>query len=336
MSPLGGQASLRVLDQKNIAVQSKQTDWQVLDTFSSGPWPELNGDPSASSLDLQVACLQALSLSSNDYIDTSEPLIDKMGAPAIALTSTTSWNCSTLTLYDGREIVVCPPSNYSSFVGIPISEPYVFHTLELGYAQFRAEANLSFLVSLFDFNCKSVTQHPPETWLEFLPQDSLGQRELEAISLESSSRAGFFLAVDKGELSINGDPRSIVFGSFGFALVTRWQCSVTHNSGDIHVQCVDPFSQGFPLGPQGCTISSVGVPIPSRINIWEMYSDIISYVWRLVDLPPLYTSTRTEIFLRLVLYPMLARGLSIFLSLTLQPSQLDLRPLLIPFGWLHS
>ncbi|KAE8442199.1 hypothetical protein EG329_003728 [Mollisiaceae sp. DMI_Dod_QoI] len=292
LSPLGGQASLRVLYRESITNHSINIPWKVIDTFNHGPWDELsNGSSpvtSMTSLHLESFYLNALSQSPYVTEHNNSLPFDSSGLPILPITGSIGWNCS---------IWGCPEANYSSFIGIPIYGPFDIAAIWspiVSYQNrkpFRAQADLTFPVSLFDFNCSSPSKHNiTDPWTEMLPKNG-------SVYDLPKGRSGFFFDVDLSNFSGFGDPQGIVFGSFQDAFVNLWQYSVTHNARDVLVNCIDPMFLGFPPQPYNCLFVSVAPPRRSNSTIWKKFPTAISYVWPLIDPNTPGISTRTETFL---------------------------------------
>lgn len=301
LSPLAGQASLRILYLYTVDDYSISVPWRVFDTMDPGPWQE---PPAPGFTSLQIKAMYIDALSQSESINGSgsiEPRWDSNGFPLVPLTSKSSdWVCSGDTLGDFR----CPLTRWAAYVGVPTYGPFDVDILNYSSTPypFRAEGNFTLAVPLFEFDCTHYTSHHTNennTWLAYLPVDETSV-SINMLTHQAQQGSGFFFGFD-ANLTSSDERQQVLFGSFRPSNVTVWHCSVSLATRKVDGQCIDPSLWGFPPDPRKCVYVKAEAPVYSNATILPTlppsFNLSLSQFWPTIDFPPYGVSSRTEAFL---------------------------------------
>ncbi|KAF4631718.1 hypothetical protein G7Y89_g6411 [Cudoniella acicularis] len=277
ISPLAGQASLRLLEFKNMTDVSVNATWFVPNITDLGHKPRSPFNASVNSED-RINIFTRYSW----LLEYPPELSHKMGW-AFPRSSTTGLS-----------------SAARDTIGIPMYSPsfskYSPSTSHYGWTPLTHSANLTFPASLFEFRCPSVSQYSvEEPWVNILGPN-ISQFNEQNLEKMSQAGSGFFLHVDANQSSIQEELQRIVFGSFYQSKVTLWNCTVGLVTRNFEATCLDPSLGYYP----DCSYKPTTPPkfsshTPLRN---ESLATEISKLWSNVDYPPINASSLTELFIR--------------------------------------
>jgi hypothetical protein len=292
LSPIGGQASLRVLSTTNVTDAKIDIPWVVPNVTNLWPTEDL------SSLGTRLSYITAMSEISafvphdkGGYSDSNGNLLVPLINPDVGLAPFAQQNFSGYTNNDSTELYEAdyvPP--FSSMLGIPVYGPYTElspYADQLGLDGVDISANLTFSISLFQFSCSSNTDYLiNDSWTDLLSP----QANKTELRYRGQSGSGFFLDMNS---NVNaGEPQVVLFGSFHQPFVTIWNCSINLNTREVSAACVSAGPQEKP----SCWLLSMA---PAQISSMTPFSDS-SYAseyldtWPIIDYAPSNGSSAAE------------------------------------------
>ncbi|PMD30946.1 hypothetical protein L207DRAFT_591891 [Hyaloscypha variabilis F] len=261
LSPIGGQASLRMLNIQNIT-----------GITSNFPWIAVN--PSTLTI-----------------IDQEDSLEIK--------TRFISTFTSISFLYDG--LMSGLETGTLNLVGFEIQGPIALHpdigpmTLSALGISVSYNANMSFTVSYSQFRCPSVSQDLVNgSWTSMLGSDFI-YANFSGLLQKSKYGSGFFVDTnDTFQSEIDGH-QNFLFGSFYNSKVTLWSCLLYSNTRNITFGCNDPGDVQTSL-PFFCGVRSVGVATLSDVTPFNNYNLAASLYgeWPAIDSASTGVSSFTE------------------------------------------
>lgn len=312
LSPLAGQAALRILDTRVITGLTVPVPWDVSNTTDSpmfSPGPQCNATIEETAtvglmIDYSTAMLFGSRTFGNPPISREDGILfqDLNGNPLLPMPGIVGGFDMP---YGSQQI------NVSSFVGVTIKGATLKVDSDLSdypgdvfTGPFNAavddiasqSADITFPVSLFEINCTSSSTYPISSeWTNFLGPDSMYTNVSELLP-PNKTGAGFFLdTASQANITLQR-PRILTFGSFYQNDVILWPCSVGLITRDLTMGC-----SGYETGmPFWCFWSSVGNvsrrTLDSPLNDEEIASRMFK-VWSLVDQSSLSSSSITERYL---------------------------------------
>jgi hypothetical protein len=189
-------------------------------------------------------------------------------------------------------------------VGLRIEGPSIyfpdsFGTLGFDQTNLRPgiwyNSTLNFTVSLFEFQCPSVSEYTTnESWTSLLGSEFI-HSNYSTLLQESQSGSGFFLDTNASFTSEFEGGQHVLFGSFYKSKVTLWSCLIYLNTRHATVNCVD--GSYFNLGVNFvCGLASMGVPSISTATPLSNYSIAANIFgqWPIVDSGSSDTSSLTK------------------------------------------
>ncbi|CZR65447.1 uncharacterized protein PAC_15347 [Phialocephala subalpina] len=299
LSPLAGQASLRVLKTKNITDAHWSAPWAAWNTsaYTYDPTVYQKHDIDGSgALMLMAQWLNDV----NDVGSANGQQVHKRfltGRPFPILPAAGS-DLQDLT----KGATATAQVNFSSFAELRLSPPQDGGLLwTLGDEQDRSfsinRGNVSFPVSSYEFACslKSVNIIY-DSWNSSSAATSVFSNTTD-IARIARSGSGFFL--DTSSEFSSGPPRkqNIVFGSFANRQLTTWECSVGQETRNVTASC--NLSSSIYDDDYTCGFEDAGPPTRS---LWtplsnETVAQSIYELWQKVDKGSANCSSMTEKYL---------------------------------------
>jgi hypothetical protein len=236
-SPLGGQASLRILKLDNATFEAPYTAYNTTNTSKLFDLNEPTD--SASGLDLLCKRVDYFKMLANSW--SFCPMIsgsyDINGNPIPLLTeSHTTW----VAPVRSKPIPYECQARFASFADIPMK--LVDDLPGERVPTSLIGTKLTFPTSLFEFSCPTINKYSlKEPWTDVLSPSA----NLSSILAQSHSGSGFFLDAISNN---HGTEQTVLFGSFYQSQVTFWNRLARLNTRDVTVK-LGKFKEGWPTGP---------------------------------------------------------------------------------------
>ncbi|KAH8650592.1 hypothetical protein BGZ60DRAFT_534248 [Tricladium varicosporioides] len=236
LSPLGGQASLRIVGVSNSTESSLEMPWSVVNTTSLDAQTvgNINHDDH---LGVQTTYLEALSnfLKKEDHF----PLDVQQNPLVVATQNNYSWTLplrmapkapgmkGNPTNWSGYDV------NFTSLIGLKVKRPSWMPVARPKHTS----VNLTFPISLYQFDCSSVNTYPiNSSWKDLLAVKYVTDNG-EALDTSTNRGSGFFVEAKFTNNSQQSHPQSFLFGSFHKPQITIWNCSIAMITQTITLEC---------------------------------------------------------------------------------------------------